>query len=52
VNFDFFFSGDTLVDEELEDITSVVALKLDDVTPLRVFLGVAIAAPCFFKVAR
>ena len=52
VNFDFFLGGDALVDEEFENVTSVVTLKLNDVTPLAVLCGVSIAAPRLLKVAR
>ena len=52
VNFDFFLGGDALVDEEFENVTSVIALKLNDVTPLAVLCCVSIAAPGLLKVAR
>ena len=52
VNFDFFLGGDALVDEEFENVTSVIALKLNDVTPLAVLCCVSIAAPSLLKVAR
>ena len=52
MDFDFFFCGDALVDEELEDVASVVSLQLDDVAPLGVLGCRSIAAPGLFKVAR
>ena len=39
VDLDLFLGGDALVDEELENVTSMVSLELDDVTPLAVFGG-------------
>lgn len=52
MDLDLFLRRDALVDEELVDVTAMVALQLDDVTPLRVGPSGAIAAPGFFKVAR
>lgn len=51
VDLDFFLGRNTLSDEELEDITSVVSLELDDVTPLAMLGCVAIAAPGLLEVA-
>jgi len=51
VDFDFFLRGDALVHEELEDVASVVALKLDDVAPLGVLRRRAIAAPNLLKMS-
>ena len=52
MDLDLFLGGDALVDEELEDVTSVVSLELDDVAPLAVLGGCAIAAPRLFEVSR
>jgi len=52
VNLDFLLCGDALVDEELENVATVVALQLDDGTPLRVRGRCSVAAPSFLKVAR
>lgn len=34
MDLDLFFGADAFVDEELEDVTTVVSLQLDDVAPL------------------
>ena len=52
MDLDLFFGADAFVDEELEDVTTVISLQLDDVTPLWVLGRVSIAAPRLFKVAR
>lgn len=52
VDLDLLLGSDALVDEELGDVTAVVTLELDDVSPLGVLVRVAIAAPRLFKVAR
>ena len=52
VDFDFFLGRDALVDEELEDVTPVVTLELDNVAPLTMLRGRSVAAPRFFEVAR
>ena len=52
MDFDFFLRWDALVDEEPEDIASMITLQLDDITPLAMFGCRSIAAPRFFKVAR
>ena len=52
VDFDFFLGGDAFIDEELEDVTPVVTLELDNVAPLAMLRGRSVAAPRFFEVAR
>jgi len=52
MDLDLFFGADAFVDEELEDVTTVISLQLDDVAPLWVLGRVSIAAPRLFKVAR
>jgi hypothetical protein len=49
VNFYFFFRANALFYEEFENVASVIALKLDDCTPLFIFYSGAIAAPCLLK---
>ena len=52
VDLDFFLGGDAFIDEELEDVTPVVTLELDNVAPLAMLRGRSVAAPRFFEVAR
>ena len=52
MDLDLLFGRDALVDEELEDVASVVSLQLDDGSPLGVCRRRPVAAPRLFKVAR
>ena len=52
VDLDFLLDSDALLDQELVNVASVVALKLNNIAPLRVLCGRTVAAPRLFKVAR
>lgn len=49
MNFNFFFTTDALLNEELVNVASVVSLQLDYSSPLRVLVGGAIAAPSLLE---
>lgn len=51
MDLDFLLGGDAFVDEELEDVTPVVTLELDNVAPLAMLRGRSVAAPSFLEVA-
>ena len=52
VDLDLLSGADALLDQELGDVPSMVTLELDDVTPLAVSGGRAVAAPGLLEVAR
>ena len=52
MNLNFLPGADAFVNQELGDVSPVITLQLDDVTPLAVLHSVAIAAPSLFPVAR
>jgi len=49
VHLDFRFEGDALLNQEFEDVATVVTLQLNDGSPLVVFNSRSIAAPCFLE---
>lgn len=49
VHLDLVFEGDALLNQEFEDVTTVVTLQLNDSAPLVVFDSCAVAAPCFLE---
>jgi hypothetical protein len=49
VHFYAVFKGDSLFNQKLEYVASMVTLQLNDGAPLFVLYSGAIAAPCFLE---
>ncbi len=52
MDFDVVLVADALFNQKLENVASVVSLKLNNCSPLLVFHSGAVAAPRLFKVAQ
>ena len=51
VHLDFFLASDSFLDQEFENVASMVSLKLNDGAPSGILIGGSIAAPSFFEVS-
>ena len=51
VYLDFFLACNSLLDQEFENVASMVSLKLNDGTPSGIFIGGSVAAPGFLEVS-